>query len=67
MARYNMNTTRRGARFGAYAGFKSAVRGQTSTPSVAQHLTRNSRRPSGKQTELISAPNAGYIGDTLAP
>lgn len=67
MARYTLNTSSRGARFGPYAGFKSAVRGQAGILTTKEYMRRNSLRPSGKQTVMISAPNAGYIGDTLAP
>lgn len=67
MARYTMNTTRRAARFGPYAGFKSAIRSQVALTPTKAYMKANTRRPSGKQIEMISAPNAGYIGDTLAP
>ncbi len=69
MPRYPLSTTRRGTRFGPYAGFKSAVResGAGVNPSLSANVTRTVPQTSAKTLTLISAPNAGYIGDTLAP
>jgi hypothetical protein len=70
MPRYKLSTSRRSARFGNYANFKAAVRESGGTEQRAedklrQHLQAN--RAPGKAVTMVSAPNAGYIGDTLAP
>ncbi len=69
MARYTLSTTRRGTRFGPYNSFKTAVRasGAGVNTSLSANVVRTVPPTSAKTLTLISAPNAGYIGDTLAP
>ena len=68
MARYKLTTTARRARFTSPGAFKAVVRASASDiPGPIESVRRQLNGASGKQTIMISAPNAGYIGDTLAP
>lgn len=68
MPRYKLSTTGRRARFTSPGALRSAIISTASDiPGPIESVRRRLNAADGKQKIMISAPNAGYIGDTLAP